>query len=265
MQIKDKVVVVSGGASGLGEATVKRLVKKGAKVAILDFNEERGQAVAKEAGGEVLFCKTDVCITESVEAAFNSILEKWGRVDICVLCAGIPGGGRTISKKGMHDLGVFKKVIDVNLIGYFDVLRHAAFYMAKNEPGESGERGVIVNTSSLAAFNSQVGQVAYAASKGAIHTMNFNLARDLSEYGIRSYAIAPGSFDTPMGAGIPQEMKDEMAQSIPFPSRLGDPDEFAFLVEHIVENQYLNGETIRIDGAYRPQPRAFKMGPAKVK
>lgn len=263
MQIKDKVVVVTGGASGLGEATVSRFVKKGAKAAILDLNEERGQTAVKQDEDNILFCKTDVCATESVQAAFHLVMEKWGRIDICVLCAGVPGGGRTLSKKGMHDLEVFKKVININLIGYFDVVRHAAFYMAQNEAGKWGERGVIVNTSSLAAFDSQIGQVAYAASKGAIHSMNFNLARDLAEYGIRSCAIAPGPFDTPMGDGIPQEMKDQMAQTIPFPRRLGNPDEFASLVEHIVENQNLNGETIRIDGAYRPPAKAFKMGPAQ--
>lgn len=260
MKINDKVAVVTGGASGLGKATVKRLVKKGAKVAIIDFNEDAAKELATELGKEnVLVCKTDVCKPENVEAAFNLIIEKWGRIDIGVLCAGIPGGGRTVSRKrGMHDLESFKKVINVNVIGYFDVVRHAAFYMTKNEPGDWGERGVIINTSSIAAFESQVGQVAYASSKGAIRCMNFNLARDLSEYGIRSCAIAPGPHETPMGANIPQEMKDKMAQSIPFPKRLGNPDEFAFLAEHIIENQNLNGEIIRLDGGFRSPAKIFK-------
>lgn len=259
MQIRDRVAVVTGGASGLGKATVMRLVKKGAKVAILDFNEETGSAAVAELGAEhTIFCKTDVCNPEHVEAAFRKTIEKWGRIDIGVLCAGIPGGGRTVSKKGMHDLDSFRKVIEVNVIGHFDVVRHAAFYMSKNEPGESGERGIIINTSSIAAFESQVGQVAYATSKGAIRSMSFNLARDLSDYGIRSCAIAPGPHETPMGANIPQEMKDDMAQSIPFPKRLGDPDEFAFLAEHIIENQNLNGEIIRIDGGFRSPAKLFK-------
>lgn len=259
MQIRNKVAVVTGGASGLGKATVMRLVKKGAKVAIIDFNEEAGKAIADELGEDhVIVCKTDVSNAENVAASFNKIIEKWGKIDIGVLCAGIPGGGRTVSKKGMHDLDSFKKVIQVNVIGYFDVVRHVAFYMSKNEPGEWGERGVIINTSSIAAFESQVGQVAYATSKGAIRSMSFNLARDLSDYGIRSCAIAPGPHETPMGANIPQEMKDDMAQSIPFPKRLGDPDEFAFLAEHIIENQNLNGEIIRIDGGFRSPAKIFK-------
>ena len=259
MQINQKVAVVTGGASGLGKATAVRLVRKGAKVAIIDFNEDAGRAAVAELGEDhVMFCKTDVCNPEQVEASFCRIIEKWGRIDIGVLCAGIPGGGRTISKKGMHDLNAFRKVLEVNVIGHFDVVRHVAFYMSKNEPGEWGERGVIVNTSSIAAFESQVGQVAYATSKGAIRSMSFNLARDLSDYGIRSCAIAPGPHETPMGANIPQEMKDDMAQSIPFPKRLGDPDEFAFLAEHIIENQNLNGEIIRIDGGFRSPAKIFK-------
>ena len=260
MQIKDKVAVVSGGASGLGEATVRRLVQKGAKVAIVDFNEEKAEEIRNELGADrILVCKTDVSSPENVESSFTKIIDEFHRIDIAVLCAGVPGGGRIVSKKGMHDLEAFRKVININLIGYFDTARHAAFYMSQNEPGECGERGVIVNTSSIAAFESQVGQVAYAASKGAIKSMSFNMARDLSDFGIRSCAVAPGPHETPMGAGIPQEMKDSMAQSIPFPKRLGNPDEFAFLVEHLIENQNINGEIVRIDGGFRSPAKIFKL------
>jgi len=259
MKITNKIAVVTGGASGLGKATVKKLVNKGAKVAIIDFNEDGAKELANELGEEkVLIFKIDVCIPEDVEEAFNQIIKKWNKIDIGVLCAGIPGGGRTVGRKGMHNLESFKKVINVNVIGYFDVIRHLAFYMTKNEPGKCGERGVIINTSSIAAFESQVGQIAYASSKGAINCMSFNLARDLSEYGIRSCAIAPGPHETPMGANIPQKMKDKMAQSIPFPKRLGYPEEFAFLAEHIIENQNLNGEVIRIDGGFRSPAKIFK-------
>lgn len=252
MNIKDRVAVVTGGASGLGEATVRRLVNKGAKVAILDMNEASGNTLCEELGNDkAVFYKTNVAVTEEVQAAVNTIMEKWGHIDICCPIAGIASGAKTATQKGPHKLDAFRKVIDINLIGNFDTIRQCAFHMLKNEPNEYGERGVIVNCSSGAAFEGQVGQVAYSASKAAVAGMTLVIARDLSGDGIRCCSIVPGLFDTPILKGVPDHMKEAICRGIPFPSRMGNPDEFGFLVEHIVENSYLNGETIRLDGAVR--------------
>lgn len=256
MEIKNKVAVVTGGASGLGEATIRRLVGKGARTAILDINEGRGNDLADELGKDnVVFFKTNVAATEEVQKAISGVMERWGRIDICCPIAGIGSGERTASKKGPHRLEVFTRTIQVNLIGNFDTIRQCSFYMLKNEPDLNGERGVIVNCSSDAAFEGQIGQVAYAASKAAILGMTLVIARDLSSNGIRCCTIVPGLFDTPILKGIPEETKEAISKGIPFPSRMGNPNEFGFLVEHIIENPYLNGESIRLDGAVRMQPR----------
>ncbi|HQE05931.1 MAG TPA: SDR family NAD(P)-dependent oxidoreductase [Tepidanaerobacteraceae bacterium] len=254
MDIKGSVAVITGGASGLGEATVRRLVAKGARVAILDINESGGNALVKELGEDkAVFFKTNVAVTGEVQAAIDGIMDKWGHIDICCPIAGIGSGAKTATKKGPHKLDAFKRVIDVNLIGNFDTIRQCAFHMLKNEANQDGERGVIINCSSDAAYEGQVGQVAYTASKAAVAGMTLVIARDLSEDGIRCCTIVPGLFDTPILKGVPEHVKEAICQSIPFPSRMGKPDEFAFLVEHIVENPYLNGETIRLDGAVRMQ------------
>jgi NAD(P)-dependent dehydrogenase (short-subunit alcohol dehydrogenase family) len=254
MDIKDRVAVVTGGASGLGEATVRRLVNKGARVAILDMNETTGNALCEELGKDkVIFYKTNVAVTEEVQAAVDGVMERFRHIDICCPIAGVASGAKTASKKGPHNLDVFKRTIDVNLLGNFDIIRQCAFYMLQNEPNQEGERGVIVNCSSDAAFEGQVGQVAYSASKAAVVGMTLVIARDLSGDGIRCCTIVPGLFDTPILKDVPEQMKEAICKGIPFPSRMGKPDEFGFLVEHIVENPYLNGETIRLDGAIRMQ------------
>ncbi len=256
MDIKNKTAVVTGGASGLGEAALRRLVKAGANAVILDLNEEKGQALAAELQGQTAFIKTNVASPDDVSAAFRSVIDKFGRVDILVNCAAIAAAQKTAdAKKGPHDLNLFKKVVEINLIGSFDVIRTAATAMLANEPNPDGERGVIISTASVAAFDGQIGQVAYAATKAAIVGMTLPLARDLSSLGIRALTIAPGIFLTPMLQGLPQNVQDALGKSIPFPSRLGRPDEYAMLVQQIVENPMLNGETIRLDGAIRMQPR----------
>lgn len=256
MNIIDRVAVVTGGASGLGEATVRRLVNKGAKVAVLDMNEESGNALVKELGDDkIMFYKTNVAVTEEVQMAIDGVMGKWGHIDICCPIAGIGSGEKTASSKGPHKLDVFKRTIDINLIGNFDTIRQCSFHMLKNEPNQNGERGVIVNCSSDAAFEGQVGQVAYAASKAAVIGMTLVIARDLSGNGIRCCTIVPGLFDTPILKGVPEATKEAISKGVPFPSRMGKPDEFGFLVEHIIENPYLNGESIRLDGGIRMQPR----------
>jgi NAD(P)-dependent dehydrogenase (short-subunit alcohol dehydrogenase family) len=255
MQIEGAVALVTGGASGLGEATVRRLHAHGASTVILDKNAERGAALAKELGSKALFCDTDVTSEESVQAAVAAAAEL-GALRIAVSCAGSGMAGRTINRDGApHDLGVFEWVIKLNLIGTFNVARLAASAMSKNDPNEGGERGVIVNTASIAAFDGQIGQLAYSASKGGVVGMTLPMARDLGVLGIRVMTIAPGSFDTPIFGFAGDAMKDALTAIVPFPRRMGEPDEFAQLVEHIVTNPYLNGEVIRIDGAVRFPPK----------
>ncbi len=255
MQIKDSVAVVTGGASGLGEATVRRLHAQGASVVLLDKNVERGNAIATELGARAAFADTDVTSGESVAAAI-ALAQEMGNVRICVNCAGSGMAGRTIGRDGTpHDLATFEWTVKLNLIGTFNVASQAAGAISKTEPNEGGERGVIVNTASIAAFDGQIGQVAYAATKGGVVGMTLPMARDLAVSGIRVMTIAPGSFQTPIFGFTTQEMQDGLAAIVPFPSRMGIPDEYAQLVQQIVENPYLNGETIRIDGAVRFPPK----------
>lgn len=253
MEMKDVVAVVTGGASGLGEATVRRIVDAGGKVIIFDMNEERGLALAKELG--VLFLKTDVANAEEVETNMTSAKSALGTVNVVVNCAGIATPGKVLSKGGPMQLDKFEQVIRVNLIGTFNVIRVAANVMQENEPNHEGERGIIVNTASVAAFEGQIGQAAYSASKGGVASMTLPIARELARFGIRVMTIAPGLIETPMFAGLPENAQDALASMVPFPKRLGRPDEYAKLVESIVTNTLLNGEVIRLDGAIRMQPK----------
>ncbi|MHA6258401.1 3-hydroxyacyl-CoA dehydrogenase [Sporosarcina sp. CAU 1771] len=256
MEIKNSVVVVTGGASGLGEATVRNVVNQGGKAAILDLNEESGRKLVGELGEEnVLYAQTNVVDEGETQAALNQVVEKFGKITGVINCAGIGTAQKTYGRKGPFDLGVFRKTIEVNLIGTFNVIRLAAEKMATNEPNEDGERGVIVNTASVAAFEGQVGQAAYSASKGGIVGMTLPIARDLAEYGIRVMTIAPGIFETPMLAASPDNVKEALGAMVPFPKRLGQPTEYAQLVQSIIENSMLNGEVIRLDGAIRMQPK----------
>ncbi len=254
MRIDGSVALVTGGASGLGEATVRQLVSEGARVVIVDLNADRGKRLAAELGDAATFAQADVSSAEEVQAAVEQATSM-GTLRAAVNCAGIGMAMRTISKDGTpHDLGVFQKIISVNLFGTFNILRLSASAMSKNEP-EDGERGVIVNTASVAAFDGQIGQVAYSASKGGIVGMTLPAARDLSKAQIRVVTIAPGTFDTPLLGMLPEEIRTALAATIPHPSRLGRPQEFGALACHIVENSYLNGEVIRLDGAIRMAPR----------
>jgi len=251
VDIKNAVAIVTGGASGLGEATVRNFVAGGAKVAIFDLNKERGNALVAELGEAVVFHEVDVTSEESVIDAVNSVAENFERIDICVNCAGIAFGIKTMGRDGPHGLDAFRKVLDINVTGTFNVFRLAAEKMADNDANEEGERGVIINTASVAAFEGQKGQVAYSASKGAIAAMTLPVARDLAFYGIRICTIAPGLFLTPLFEGLGKEVCDSLAKDVPFPRRLGAPSEYGDMARTIVETPYLNGETIRLDGAIR--------------
>ena len=252
----DVAAVVSGGASGLGEATTRALAARGAAVTILDLNEDKGQALAKEVGGHTTFVRTDVTDEASVQAAVAEATGKDRPLRIAINCAGIGWAQRTVGKGNKpHDLEPFVTTIQVNLIGTFNVLRLAAAAMAATEPGEDGERGVVVNTASIAAYDGQIGQLAYSASKGGIVGMTLPAARDLSSVGVRVCTIAPGLVDTPLLGSLPEEQRQMLASGIPFPKRLGRPDDFAELALSIVQNGYLNGEVIRMDGALRMAPR----------
>jgi len=255
MQLSKTKAMVTGGASGLGGATVAQIHAAGGSVAILDLPSSKGEEVAATLGERAVFCPTDVTSEADVQKAVETTVARLGGVNALVNCAGIGMAGRTISRTGPFPLDVFAKTIEINLIGTFNCIRLAAFQMSQNEPGESNERGVIVNTASVAAFDGQIGQVAYSASKGGVVGMTLPIARDLSSVGVRVMTIAPGTFDTPMLGLAPQEMRDALAAQIPFPRRLGDPKEFAALACHIIENQMLNGETIRLDGAIRMAPK----------
>ena len=255
MHLKDTVALVSGGGSGLGEATVRELVSGGAKAVILDLPASPGQKVAESLGANGLFTPADVVSDKEVADAIAKALARFGAIHIAINCAGIGRAMRTITKEGPHSLDLFNKVIQVNLVGTFNVIRLAAAAMAKNQPNADGERGVIVNTASVAAYDGQIGQAAYSASKGGVVGMTLPIARDLSSLGIRVCTIAPGTFETPMLAGLPDVARKALAAQIPFPQRLGQPREYAALARHIVENAMLNGETIRLDGALRMGPR----------
>jgi NAD(P)-dependent dehydrogenase (short-subunit alcohol dehydrogenase family) len=253
MQIKNSVFLVTGGASGLGAATARMAAQNGAKVLIADLQAEPGEKLAKEIGAR--FAKTDVTSEADVTAAVAAALKEFGGLHVLVNCAGIALAERTLGKEAPHDLARFARVVNVNVIGTFNMIRIAAEAMAKASPNAAGERGVIVNTASVAAFDGQIGQAAYSASKGAIVGMTLPIARDLSRNGIRVCTIAPGIFETPMLAGLPKEAQDSLGKQVPFPSRLGRPGEYAQLVKAIVEIEMLNAETIRLDGAIRMAPK----------
>jgi NAD(P)-dependent dehydrogenase (short-subunit alcohol dehydrogenase family) len=255
MQIAGSVFLISGGASGLGAATVRLLVENGAKVIIADVNHAAGQEMARLLGEPVRYVPTDVTDEAAVQNAVAEARRAFGGLHGVVNCAGIGPPERVVGKNGPHALGTFARVIQINLIGTFNVIRLAAAQMQHNEPGPGSERGVIVSTASVAAFDGQIGQAAYSASKGGIVSMTLPIARELARFGIRVMAIAPGIFDTPLLAGLPEEARQSLGQQVPFPPRLGQPGEFAALVRHIVENQMLNGEVIRLDGAMRMAPK----------
>ena len=252
MDIAGKVFIVTGGASGLGEGTARMLAKEGGKVVIADVQADMGQALAKELGGA--FVKCDVTQEADAQAAVAQAVSM-GKLMGLVNCAGIAIGAKTVGKDGPHPLASFARVININLVGSFNMIRIAADAMCKNEPEPTKERGVLINTASVAAYDGQIGQAAYSASKGGIAGMTLPIARDLARNGIRCMTIAPGIFGTPMMFGMPQEVQDSLAASVPFPSRLGTPADYAKLVKHIVENDMLNGEVIRLDGAIRLAPK----------
>jgi len=253
MQIKNSVFLVTGGASGLGAATAQMAAANGAKVVIADLQAEAGEKLAKEIGGK--YCKCDVTSEADGKAAVAAAVQAFGGLHVLINCAGIGVAERTVGKEAPHDLARFTKVITINLIGTFNMIRLAADAMCKAGPNAAGERGVIVNTASVAAYDGQIGQAAYSASKGGVVGMTLPIARDLSRNGIRVVTIAPGLFLTPMLLGLPKEAQDSLGKQVPFPSRLGKPEEYAQLAKQIVENEMLNGETIRLDGAIRMAPK----------
>jgi NAD(P)-dependent dehydrogenase (short-subunit alcohol dehydrogenase family) len=259
MQIRNHVFLVTGGASGLGAATARLLIAEGGSVVIADLDRAAGEKLAAELGSAARFALTDVTSEFDAQAAIDLALQAFGHLHCLVNCAGIAPSEKVVGRDGPHRLESFAKTININLVGTFNMIRLAAAAIAKEEPGADGERGVIVNTASIAAFDGQIGQAAYAASKGGVAALTLPIARELARSGIRVVTIAPGIFETPLMsklmAAFPQEIQDGLAKSVPFPQRLGRPAEFAALVRHIVENVMLNGETIRLDGALRMGPR----------
>ncbi|MCX7514354.1 SDR family NAD(P)-dependent oxidoreductase [Frateuria hangzhouensis] len=255
MQLDQVKAVITGGASGLGHAVAQHLVAHGAKVALFDVNEEKGQQAAKALGEAARFHRTDVTSEEGVTANVAAAREAMGGLNVVMNCAGILGAGRVLGKEGPMALSNFAGTVTVNLVGSFNVAKAGAALMQSNEPGEDGERGVIINTASVAAYEGQIGQAAYSASKGGVVGMTLPMARELARFGIRVATIAPGIFWTPMVDGMPEAVQQSLSASIPFPSRLGKPEEFAATVAFILGNRYINGETIRLDGAVRLQPK----------
>jgi NAD(P)-dependent dehydrogenase (short-subunit alcohol dehydrogenase family) len=255
MELNTVNAVVTGGASGLGRATAERLVKAGGRVALLDLPTSKGAEVAAAMGSNAVFTAADVTSGDQVAAALEQARARFGGINVLVNCAGIGTAAKTVGKQGPARLEDFSRVISINLIGHFNATRLAAAIMARNAPDRAGERGVIVNTASVAAFDGQIGQAAYSASKGGIVGMTLPIARDLAELGIRVCTIAPGIFDTPLLATLPEPARQSLAKQVPFPPRLGRSDEYAALALHIIENGMLNGETIRLDGAIRMAPR----------
>lgn len=255
MQIKDSVVVITGGASGLGEASARSLCALGAKVVILDIAVERGAKLAAELGPNALFVDADVTSDEGSRAAIEKAVAAFGTIHAAINCAGVADPGKVLSKKGPMSLAFFNRVVQVNLVGTLNIIRLAVEQMVKNEPNGEGEKGVIINTASVAAFDGQIGQAAYSASKAGVAGMTLPIARECAEYGIRVMTIAPGLFDTPMMAGLPESVRVMLAETVPFPKRLGRPAEYAALVRQIIENPMLNGECIRLDGALRMTAR----------
>jgi NAD(P)-dependent dehydrogenase (short-subunit alcohol dehydrogenase family) len=246
---------VTGGASGLGGATVDMVVAAGGRAVIIDIQDDVGRARAAQHGSNARFVKTDITREDEVQAAIRLAQQEFGQIDGLVNAAGIPAAERVLGREGVQPLDHFARVIQVNLVGTFNAIRLAAAAMAENAPGEGGERGVIVNTASVAAYDGQIGQAAYAASKGGIVALTLPIAREFARIGVRVMTIAPGTFDTPLLAALPETARLSLAQQVPFPSRLGRPDEFASLVRHIFENEMLNGEVIRLDGAIRMAPK----------
>ena len=255
MELTNKVALITGGASGLGLATAEVLIESGAKVMLLDLNEENAKAASESLGENARYVIANVTEEASVTSAIQETVNKCGGLHITVNCAGIGSASKTVGKNGPHPLDYFKTVVDINLNGTFNVLRLAAVEMGNNDPTSDGECGVIINTASVAAFDGQVGQAAYSASKGGVVGMTLPIARDLARMGIRINTIAPGIFDTPLMAMAPDEIRNPLIEMTQFPKRLGIPSEYAALVKHIVENTFLNGETIRLDGAIRMQPK----------
>lgn len=251
MQVRDSIFVVTGGVSGLGAATAKMIVNGGGKVVLADVNQSAGEAVKDELGASAHFIKTDITSEESAQACIAAAVSIFGGLHGLVNCAGIGPAERVVGRHGPHQLSTFFQVINVNLIGTFNMVRLAADMMSRGQPNADGERGIIINTASVAAFDGQIGQAAYAASKGGVVAMTLPLARELARSGIRVVTIAPGLFETPMLLGLPQDVQDSLSKAVPFPPRLGKPSEYASMVRHIVENLYLNGEVIRLDGAIR--------------
>ncbi|AWN36543.1 3-hydroxyacyl-CoA dehydrogenase [Methylobacterium radiodurans] len=255
MRIKDHVFLVTGAGSGLGAAVVRRLAEGGGRVVVADVAEEAGRRVVAEIGASARFARTDVTDADQGASAVRLALDAFGHLHGLVNCAGIAPSERVLGRTGPHALESFARAVGVNLVGTFNMIRLAADAIAKEEPGADGERGVIVNTASIAAFDGQIGQAAYAASKGGVAALTLPVARELARFGIRVVTIAPGIFETPMMAGMPPEVQASLADGVPFPKRLGHPAEFAALVEHVCTNTMLNGETIRLDGALRMAPR----------
>ncbi|MFY0663240.1 MAG: 3-hydroxyacyl-CoA dehydrogenase [Natronospirillum sp.] len=259
MNIQDATFLVTGASSGLGEGVTRRLVQQGARVLMADVNVERGQAIAtalsSDQGERARFVSTDITNTEQAQAAIDTAVSWGGQLNGLINCAGIPGAARILGRKGVHELERFQRMIGVNLIGTFNMIRLAADAMQHNAVNDEREQGVIINTASIAAYDGQIGQAAYAASKGGIVSMTLPIARELADFGIRVMTIAPGLFKTPMMDALPEEVQQSLGESVPFPARLGEPDEFARLACHIIENPMLNGEVIRLDGALRMAPR----------
>ncbi|MGZ3648041.1 MAG: 3-hydroxyacyl-CoA dehydrogenase [Syntrophales bacterium] len=251
MDVKSCKAIVTGGASGLGEACVRNLVSLGGKAAILDFDGTKGEKLAAELGNNVIYANTDVTGEESVQAAIKKAMDAFGAINVVINCAGVGDPGKVLSKKGPMALSFFNRVVQINLVGTFNVIRLAVEQMVKNTGNKDGEKGVIINTASVAAFDGQIGQPAYSASKAGVVGMTLPIARECAEYGIRVMTIAPGLFNTPMLAQLPEAAREALGKMVPFPQRLGEPMEYAKMVQHIIENPMLNGEVIRLDGAIR--------------
>ena len=251
MEIKDSVAVVTGGASGLGEATVRNYVEDGGRVCIMDLQEERGRALASDLGDSAIFCMTNVTDEQSVQSAIDKTVEAFGAVHIAVNCAGVGDAAKVLGKDGPMAMDGFNRVVQINLIGTMIVTRLAAEKMVANSPNADGEKGVVINTASAAAYDGQIGQASYSASKAAVVGMTLPIAREFAEYGLRIVTIAPGLFETPLLLALPEKVQVALGKMVPFPNRLGKPSEFALLARQIVENPMLNGETIRLDGAIR--------------
>lgn len=255
MLIENRVFIVTGAASGLGAAVAQMIVEQGGKVLLLDVNAEAGASTVTKLGDAARFHVTDVTSETEGRAALDAAVQAFGRIDGLVNCAGVAPGEKVIGREGPHALTSFARAVSINLVGTFNMIRLVADVMSKQEPDASGERGVIINTASIAAYDGQIGQAAYAASKGGVVALTLPVARELARFGIRVVSIAPGIFATPMMSAMPPEVQDSLGKSVPFPSRLGRPEEFAALARHIVENTMLNGEVIRLDGALRMAPR----------